>query len=256
MSPPRPGDPWPLSAVATALLRGLDVPPDELLKLGLKELVVREVVRLEREERFSLLPARRVRLWLRPGIERVPPVAPLPDLAAAVRRVLGGRREELADVAKRLRRDDGRLAERLRDVCAADLRSRGLLRTERSRVLGLIPRDRLARTAEGEAWERASWEREDRLAALRDQAGSDAFVAEAAALGALALLLAPDLRRQVSHALDRRPDGGGTVAGGNVHDDAEALERVDLGALDETDTSFDSAVGGDGGGDGGGGDGG
>ncbi len=144
---PRPSEPWPLSGVATALLRGPDTPPHHLFRLGLKELVVRGVLTLEREEHRRILGGHRVRLRVGPGHAKVPPAAPLPELDVAVRRVLRGDRKELEDTVNGLFEDDRRLPERLRGAAARDLEARGLLRAQRTRVLGLVPRTRRERTA-------------------------------------------------------------------------------------------------------------
>ncbi|MDP9399752.1 MAG: hypothetical protein M3P39_02120 [Actinomycetota bacterium] len=97
---------------------------------------------MEREEHRRILGGHRVRLRVGPGHAKVPPAAPLPELDVAVRRVLRGDRKELEDTVKGLFEDDRRLPERLRDAAAGDLEARGLLRAQRTRVLGLVPRTR------------------------------------------------------------------------------------------------------------------
>jgi hypothetical protein len=237
VSAPGPGS-WPLSAAATAVLREPGLGGDAVLKLALRELVVRGVLAAELGGRRRF---RRQQLVLRPGSagaaglpvplqrladELLPHVPPTGAGATkAVRACVAGR----SDLLELLRTD-------VRDA----LHSQGLLTAQRTKVLGVVPRTRWVRTPTGEAWAAVPRGLE------RDRGTAPV---EAPTVG---LLLALD--DEVARALRERGDAPVLVeTGGDV--DGRTLDAV----LGDVGSGLDSAVdggsgsGGDGGGDGGGG---
>ena len=236
---PDPGA-WPLSAPATALLRDPRTAPGALLRLALRELVVRGTVAVRAVDR----PGRRATtVRLAPGdvqVARLPsglrPVAEalLPHLAgggapavAAVRKASGWRAD---------------LASRARDAAREELRAAGLLAEQRERLLGLVPRTRWQLTPSGQAWARSVG------------SGPTAAALPAAALPAAGLLLAldDDLQRRWRDAA--AVDGHG--AGGWDDGELDALAAVlgDAGPALDSAADGGSGSGGDGGDGGGGGD--
>jgi hypothetical protein len=221
---PDPGG-WPLSAAATRVLHAPGAGGPDVVRLALRELVLRDVVRAGDVVR---------RRWRVPRVRLLPGAvsgeglpAPLPDLAAALRPHLG---HDGADAAKAMRAAAGRRADlddRLGRACRDDLVARGLLRVDERRRL-LLVRRRWVHTPSGRVWVEAS---------------SGPAVLATGAAPALGLLLALD---QATIAALRRE---GLVEAGIdwEHGDLDALD----GALgDALDSAADS--GGDGGGDGGG----
>lgn len=228
MIAPEPGE-WPLSAAATVLLRAPRTSSAEMLRLALRELVVRDVLRVVevRSRRWSL-----PRVTVRRG-DADPhglPV-PLPALAAALLLHVeaGG-----ADAGKAVRKALGRrqdLLSRLRRETLQHLADRGLLTVRRELMLGLLPVRRRRLTPTGVAW-----------------AGSLAAVPSTAlVLPAVGVLLALD--RDVARELRGRLDGAAVQW--EVDADLDALDAVlgDVGAA--LDSAADGGSGGDGG-DGGG----
>jgi hypothetical protein len=234
---PAPGS-WPLSAAATALLREPGLGGDAVLKLALRELVVRGVVRAELGEprRF-----RQPSLTLRPGGAPTPGLpAPLPRLAEALLPHLPPDGREAIKVVQKAVGARHQLLEQLRTEVREALSARGLLTADRVKLLGVVPRTRWVRTPTGEAWAAVPRGLErDRPAAL---AGGS--------LPAVGLLLALD--QEVARALRSEDDTHVLVVEGDV--DGRTLDAV----LGDVGTGLDGAVdggagGGDGGGDGGGG---
>ena len=262
---------WPLSAATTLVLREPRAPSGDVLKLGLKELVLRGAWTVDRSTANRAFGRKRERLQLNPGGRPVPDLPPLRDLDARLQRVVDDDHRELSQVVKRLLKADGGLGDRLRDGARAELAGRGLLEVMRRPVLGVIPRTRVDRTPSGDVWARASWEREEALGTALAGGSVDSAVpaASLAALGGLVLLLDAGLLAGLDDALRRRRDGGGDAGhtqgsgeDGSSLEDAGALDLSSLGALDSIGSGFDAAVdagggegggSGDGGGDGGGG---
>lgn len=238
LAAPEPGA-WPLSAAATAVLRRPRTSGEVVLRLALRELVVRGVLRtgpLERRrcgaDRVDLLPGDRPAGSL---------PAPLPQLAAALLPHVKAEGTDAAGAVQAAVGWRGQLVNGLRDTCREDLRARGLLVPARARALGLLPVTRWEPTPSGQAWAR----RADRL----EREGTPVGV-----LPAAGLLLALDV------AVARRLREGPADTGA-----AWAPPGCDLGALDDVlgdvgpalDTAADggsSSADGGGGGDGGGGD--
>lgn len=241
-------DGWPLSAAATTMLREPGLHPGAVLKLALRELVVRGVLRVGeverrryRSPRVSLLPGVRPATGLPVPLSRLADTL-LPHMTAtgtdaidAVQDALDGRRDLLVQLHTEVREELG---------------ARGLIASERYRVLGVIPRTRWVRTPAGEAWVAVPHD----LEVNRTAAG--------AALPAVGLLLALD--EEVIRAL-RGHGGDGPVVvtgagdtGSDRHIDDATLDAVlgDVGA--GLDGAVDAGAGGGGsdGGDGGGGGGG
>lgn len=231
---PGPGA-WPLSAPATALLRDPRAPQHLLLRLALRELVVRGVVRV------SALDRRR---W-RPSSVRLAPGAvtaaglpsPLALLAEALLPRLAAEGTDALQAVQKAAGWRADLATRVRDGAREELRAAGLLAQTPGRLLGVIPRSRWTLTPSGRAW-----------------AGSaaDSAVAAAAVLPATGLLLVLD------QELQRRLRDAAGVEVPAAWGDADGLDAVlgDAGpALDgAADGGSSSGDGGDGGGGGGGGD--
>lgn len=237
MTAPAPGA-WPLSAAATALLRDPGLAGDAVLKLALRELVVRGVLRAELGEprRF-----RRPSLTLRPGGQ---PVAGLPaPLTRLAGELLPHVPPEGREATKAVQKSVGarhQLLAQLRTDVRDSLQRQGLLTAERSKVLGVVPRTRWVRTPTGAVW----------ALVPRGLERERPAVLSGASLPAVGLLLALD--QEVARTL-RREDGAHVMVEGDV--DGRTLDAV----LGDVGTGLDSAVdggagGGDGGGDGGGGD--
>jgi hypothetical protein len=236
---PDPGA-WPLSAAATALLREPGLTGDAVLKLALRELVVRDVLRAELGERRRF---RRPRLTLLPG-DRPTTGLPVP-LARLAAELLPRVPPEGREATKAMQASVGarhQLVEQLRTEVRETLRAQGLLSAERNKLLGVVPRTRWLRTPTGEAWAAVPRGLErDRSAALTGTA-----------LPAIGLLLALD--QEVTRALRSAGDAPVLVeTGGDI--DGRTLDAV----LGDVGTGLDSAVdggassgdGGDGGGGGG-----
>jgi len=240
MTAPAPGD-WPLSAAATAVLRDQGVTDGVLFKLTLRELVLRDVVRVDVEQRRLRGP----RIRLSPGSRTATGLpAPAPLLAAALLRHVPAGGEEAVVVVRRTVKRSAVLG-MLRVESREALVAHGLLVEERWKVLGVLPRTRWVRTPEGEAW----------AAVPRGLEHGGPLAAGGASLVAAGLLLALDSR--VARTLTGA-DGAGAAVSAVSDIDPATLDAVlgDLGA--GLDGAFDSGGGADGGGsgDGGGGDGG
>ena len=255
-------DPWPLSAAATAVLRDPTIAHDDVLRLALKELVLRRAWRIEQREQAGRLRTR-TRVHLREGAAGPPALAPLPELHAALREVVGADGHPLDRTAASLRSVWDDVPRTLHRAAQADLVDRGLAESTRDRLLGIVPRTRLRRTPRGEALAKASHEREQGLRALL--AGGDAAAASAAlaAAGGLILLAAPELAGEIEAFFARAAAGGDRGGGGVAGDDdggtVDGISLPELSLLDAVDPGIDAAFdagGGGGGGDGGGGDGG
>ena len=226
---PSPGA-WPLSAPATALLRAPDTAPHELLRLAVRELVVRGVLRVELVEQ----PAE-VRLT-RGHVDAAALPTPLALLGGAL---LPHVTAEGTPADRAVQRAAGwrvDLAAQVRDASRRELAAAGLLVCERDRLLGVLPRTRWRLTPSGRAWAGSA---------------SDAVAATAGVLPAAGLLLAlvEQLQRELRAAAGT--DGGVGAAG---WDDVHGLDAVLGDAGPALDSATDAGAGG--GGDGGGGDGG
>lgn len=235
MTAPAPGA-WPLSAAATALLREPRLAGDAVLKLALRELVVRGVVRAELGARRRL---RGPRLTLLPGGAPAADLpVPLPGLARELLAHLPAEGREATEAVRRTAGARHQLLEQLRAEVRELLRLQGLISAERTKVMGVVPRTRWVRTPTGEAW----------AAVPRGlDRGSSSALPAAGSVPALGLLLALD--REVARAL-RGQDDPYVLVEGDV--DGRTLDAVlgDVGA--GLDGAVDGGAGsGDGGGDGG-----
>jgi len=238
MTAPQPGD-WPLSAAATALLREPGLRGDAVLKLALRELVLRGVVLAELGEP----PCRDGQLTLRPGGRSATGLpVPLPRLARALLPHVPADGAEASTVVQQSVAGRYQLLDELRTEARDTLTAQGLLTAQRSRVLGVIPRTRWLRSPTGELWAAVPRGLErDRGAAVAAAAGS--------AAPAVGLLLALDA--EVARAL--RDDGDASVLFGIDGDlDGRTLDAV----LGDVGTGLDGAVDGGGSGSSDGGDGG
>lgn len=232
---PGPGA-WPLSAAATAVLRDPQTPPPALLRLTLRELVVRGVVRVH------VAPQRGRRA---PVVRLAPGDADAAGLPAPLRQLAGALAPHLsadgtpahAAVRKATgwRTDLGSL---VRQAARDELRTAGLLAEEHGKLLGVVPRTRWQPTPSGRAWARSA---------------ADAAAAPiTGALPAAGLLLAldQDLQRRLRDA-----SGGADVgSAGWASDDLDHLDAVLGEAGPALDSAVDGGSGGGDGGDGGGGD--
>jgi hypothetical protein len=221
---------WPLSAAATALLRTPLIPADELLRLSVRELVMRGAWRLE--------PAAEGEPCIHPGATPAPALAPLPALDRQLRLHSpdGG---EVAQVVRRARAGRRGLAEELRHVARRELVRRGLATNRRRALSGT----RLEPTAAGRAWSQAAAERIARV----DVADAAAL----ASLGALVLLLEAGPRAELDAAMERARQGAALPAREDGVDRAaewvemalDWREQLDeLGVTDALDTRIDHAV--------------
>ena len=210
-----------------------------VLKLSLRELVVRGVLRAELGDRRRF---RRSRLTLLPGRAAATGLpVPLPQLAAALLPQVPREGREATQVVHACVGKRYELLEQLRAEVRETLQAQGLLSEDRSKVLGLVTRRRWVRTPTGEAWAAVPRGLErDRPAAVTG-----------AALPAVGLLLALD--DEVARALRSGDDAPVFLeTGGDV--DGRTLDAVlgDVGA--GLDGAVDGGSGGaDGGADGGGG---
>ena len=272
---------WPLSAPATALLRSLRTSEGELLRLGIRHLVLVGAWRLTAgprpPKRLFRRPARKARLYAASG--PVPPA--LARLDGALRAGLPSARSSAARhvVHAGLAGDRGVVGdlwrEALRDLLDAGLvleqplRSRGSHRGARRT---LTPAGRAARATARST--HAAWKKDLRAGGERARA----VVEAAAASPGLLLTADSSLLTELDHELRRlrpakRSDGGSGGDGGSgayltevggVDDVPEAeLHRLLDGCSDLTDglkglgdLDFGISDGGGSGGDGGGGDGG
>jgi len=226
---PAPGG-WPLSAPATALLRDPGTATHLLLRLALRELVVRGVVRVLAVEEHRWRPAS---VQLSPGIDAAALPPPLALLAEALLPRLSAEGTPAHAAVQRASGWRADLATRVRDAARDELRAAGLLAQEEGRLLGVVPRRRWRLTPSGHAWGRST---------------ADASAVASAVLPATGLLLVLD--QQVQRRL--RDAAGVEVSA--EWGDADGLDAVlgDAGpALDgAADGGSSSGDGGDGGGGG------
>lgn len=228
-----------------------------LLKLGVKELIARDVFRIETEERKGKRRAKGPKLLLVDGPTSSPPSRALQLLHRQIDRMPSEVRDgrvvrELTDVAKHLARGSAR-----GEVLAAaltDLVGMGLVREEERRVLRVFRRRVMVRTPGGESLLEAD---ERRRASDRSAGTTDAAF--------FPILVDPgDQHRPGDH--DERTDAATTGGADGAFDGRfeGSLDGGFDGAFDASfdsafDASFDSAFdagfsdGGGGGGDGGGG---
>jgi hypothetical protein len=230
------GDPWELSAPESLVLRdGPRADRTMALKLGLVELVARGSVRLVEVTAPGWLGRKRAEKVLVPGHRPMPERGALAPIAMAV---LNTRQKHFDDgtfgrpiraVARAMVTGKKTARSRyVRDAVLPALAGRRLYRREATRLLGLFPRTRWARTAEGE---RRQVELETLLDRVRQQLATGGFARREAAVllavaGPAALLLTdayPELGA-VSEEF-RRPepaaDGGSTADSTTAtHDDS------------------------------------
>lgn len=256
MTAAAPAAPWPLSAAATALLRDPRADDRELLKLTLKELILRGAYAVDRETRAGRRGRSTVTLWLRPGYTSPPALAPLALLERRIRSgwTAGAERTELRKVVERL---PGTMAVGVRDAAREELRGRGLVELERRRVLGVFPRTTVTLTPSGASWRDGSYERGEAIAEAAGGRRADA-AAQLVALGALVLFLAPAPLAELDALLRAREGADALVDTGldGIDLDLSFLDGLGDALGSVFDGAFDSAVDAGGGGDGGGGDGG
>jgi hypothetical protein len=255
-----PDPTWPLSAAATAVLRDPKLAGIDVLKLALKELVLRRVWGLRRGPRRRLRGQRSDFVL---GTADVPPLPPLVSADRALRSVMGTDGREVREAARLLLKAHRKLPDQLRDEARAELASRGLVELERRKVLGVVPQTKVVVTESGRLW---AQDADARTSALSRSIGRPPpeVLAQAGALGGLVLLLDPAPLAELDQLVKRTHDDGTGTTGyvdGTSGDEGLDLDLggLDLGALDGLDSSFDAAVdsgSSDGGGDGGGGDGG
>ncbi len=253
---------WPLSAPATALLRSLRTCGGELLRLGIRHLVLVGAWRLQAgplpSKIFGWQPKREVRLH--PAAGPVP--GPLRRLDRTLRAGLpGAKSSAAAHVVRAAMEYDRTLVAAVRHEALTELVSARLLHQE-PRPLSLGIRRELTPT--GRAWQagipstHAAWQRDLRTG------GAAARSAVASAGTAPGLLLAADpsvladldrVLRRVRHGggrdveVDIDVDLGGLLDGcGDLLDGLRGLGDLDFGVSDG------GGSGGDGGDGGGGGD--
>ena len=265
-----------LSAPEALVLLSLpDFDGKKAVKLGMLQLLMQGVLRLDVEQRPGFLSMRKfVRLRVVKNSAMLPPApASLIDVVSTARK--NGLMAEVVKQAKR--RYGNRLAGFVRDFVTPQLVRHGLVERRRVRLLGLLPVTRFYRTAAGEAEKTRITRTTNEALAIPRFLDSDPAeaVALAAAAGSAILLvdaLQPHYRR-LSEAMRKTDDGGGDGGGATVDlsswprgDDSDDTAGFDFAAFDLSgfddfdagfeafDSGFDSAA--DGGGDGGGGDGG
>jgi hypothetical protein len=222
----------------------------DLLKLGLKELLLRGVFRLRRTQEPGWFGRRREVLRVEPG--QAPPCgdAATAALARELRRAVTAD-ARLDRVTAALRQAYGAGYERFRrDEVLAGMQAQGLVEWQTRRLLGLFPWRTLALTARGRVRSTALRRQLERARRLGADSGPEQLVPLLAALGP-AVVLVPVLwpaLRQLDTAM-RPPDGGS--ASYEFDFSADDLDALDATA-DAVDSSVDAGDGGDGGGDGGG----
>lgn len=249
-----PSGDWPLSAAATQLLRVPKEDGRELLKLTLKELVLRKVWAVEERPQKKLLHGHRIVKAFVPGERDCPQLGPLPRVDAALRSVCRPDGHEVRDAVKQIVGSGTRLTHGVREDARAEATGQGLLVVERTRKLGLVPWTTIELTPTGQSWLAETYRREDELGeALADR--PEAALAHAGGMAALVLLATPLTLSALDDAVERLNAAGSAAFGGGDFGDLD----LDFGGA--FDGAFDSAVDagssdGGGGGDGGGGDGG
>ena len=231
---PGPGA-WPLSAPATALLGEPGTAAGVLLRLALRELVVRGAVRVQLDRRQRRRPAG---VLLAPGgVDATGLPAPLSWLGTRLAPHLDAAGTPATKAVHRASGWRTDLAAGVREAARRELQSAGLLVAERTLLLGVVPRTRWRLTASGRLWALSA---------------SGAAAGAAGVLPAAGLLLALDLDLQRRLRQDAGAGGDGGEWG-----DLEALDAVLGDAGPGLDSAADGASGGSGdGGDGGGGGGG
>jgi len=226
---PAPGG-WPLSAPATALLRDPGAAPHVLLRLALRELVVRGVVRVHAVEKHRWRPAS---VRLSPGVDNAALPPPLALLAEALLPRLSAEGTPALAAVQRTSGWRADLATRVRDAARDELHTAGLLAQEQGRLLGVVPRRHWRLTPSGRAWGRSA---------------DDASVAASVVLPATGLLLVLD------QGLQRRLRDTAGVEVPAEWGDADGLDAVLGDAGPALDGAADGGSSSSDGGDGGGGD--
>lgn len=259
---------WPLSAPATALLRSLRTSEGELLRLGIRHLVLVGAWRVEAgplpRKRLGWQPKREVRLHAAAG----PVPGPLRRLDRTLRAGLpDAQSSAAAHVVRAAMEHDRTLAAAVRHEAVRELVSARLVHEE-PRPLCLGARRELTPT--GRAWQagipstHAAWQRDLRTGG----AAAGSTVASAGAAPGLLLAadssLLADLDRELRRV--RRGDGGGGDVAVDIYLDVDGLDGLidgcgdaldGLKGLGDLDFGISDLGGeGGGGGDGGGGDGG
>lgn len=133
-----PDQGWPLSAAATAMLRDPKLASDEVLKLVLKELVLRRVWSLRRDPKRRLR-AQRIEFSL--GTQPAPAIVPLPEADRALRAVVGADGREVQEAVRRMLKDHRKLPDQLRDAVRDELADRGARRARTPQGAGARPAD-------------------------------------------------------------------------------------------------------------------
>ena len=279
---------WPLTAAATQTLlaiaasaspKGAGAPaPKEVVKLALKELLVRGAYRIQIEKRrfgkakVTLYPQQAASLpW------------PLATFDGALRPHTPG---EIGSVIKMARKYRKTLIKDVGELFLGELTQRDLVEQRTEKALGIFSTTRWRRTASGDAWAATAAQHVQRLQGLPSEAESDPNSAAraAAAAGALALMVPVALavlarlrRRSRRHGGDLDMDFVYLSDGaafdpfdsvGDLFDSAleGGIDGIDAGVdaidsamdsvADSIDSAVDSGVDAGGGSDGGGGDGG
>lgn len=233
---------WPLSAAATELLGDPRLPPTAVLKLALRELVLRGCWKLGRPRPRSLGPRKAtVRVVQMDATGRKPPpLVPLPVLDDALG--LPG----ALDLHVRLRRAlllEPELPDRLREHCLDHLTALGLLEPRTERRFGVLKRSMSSRTQDGDRVVEEAAARLDRLRRAEDDVALPATVRRA---GGLILLLEPGALERVRARVAALPpaaletDAGDGVGsdlghGGNLRFRALLqleLQNLEAGPLD------------------------
>lgn len=238
--------PWPLSGAATLLLRRPDASPDDVLKVALKELVMRRVWRLMwRTKDRRVLGPKRV-LAMAPGERSCPALGPLRRVDVALRRHCPEDGDEVRRVVQQMVGSGEKIARRSYDDAADEAERFGVVDVRRRKVVGLFPWTTITRTDAGDEWCDYARTREARLAEQLRNRGTQ-VLGELAPLAGLVVVLSPPVLAELDEVLRRQgADGGAEVD----------VSGLDLDVSSALDSAFDSAVdagSSDGGGDGGGG---
>jgi hypothetical protein len=271
---------WPLSAAATEVLRNLDASGGDVLKLSLKELVLRGSFAIEQRKKKGMFGSKD-EPWLVPREPKAASLPPVDVLEPALRRVVPAEGAPVKQAVQKLVRSHTTLGKNLRDRALAELQARGLIEMQARKVL-FVTRHKPVRTQSGDLWAQRAMEWEQALTINVGSLPTRDLAAMAAGAAAIVLLLQGPVMQALSGRLTRRRRGHYDSSGAWVDDDyddddydvegmgemegmegMESLEGIEgldglegLDSLDSLDSSFDSAVesggGGDGGGDGGG----
>lgn len=236
------------AAIAQVLLEPGSAGRD-LLKLALKELLLRGVFRLRRSQETGWFG--RQREVLRVELRQAEPCrdAATGALARELRRAAAVD-PRLDRTIRELRTKFGSGYERFReDEVLAGMQAQGLYEWNTRKLLGLIPLRRGGLTAKGRAQALALKRQIERAQRLPPQTGAEQLAPLLAALGP-AVVLVPTLwpgLRALDGALRPAPGDGMAYEFDFSGDDLDALDQ----ASDAVDASVDAGDGGDGG-DGGG----